>query len=127
MRAKLYKMLAVKINARNNCIEVGNQEFADIHEDSIIELVSEYMPSGSGIDSGVSFCFEKSDGEHLVFNFVYHHMNENGFYTGWTNHVAHVTPSLTNDYYIRITGVDKNSVKEYFYQIFSDALETEIN
>ena len=122
---KLYELIARANQARISCKVAGN-EFEHVHDEVILNLVNEHMPSGSGIDSGVVFSDTKSNTEHLVFNFGYHHMNENGFYTCWTNHVLHVTPSLVHGFDMRITGRDANGIKEYFYQVFEEALNQEI-
>lgn len=122
---KLYKLIARANHARITCKVVGNG-FEHVHEEVISNLVDEHMPSGSGIDSGVTFSMEKSNVDHLVFNFAFHHMSENGMYDGWTNHVLHVTPSLVHGFRMRITGSNRNNVKDYFYQMLEQALNQEI-
>lgn len=53
-------------------------------------------------------------------------MNEAGFYDGWTEHKVIVTPSLGSDYYMKVTGKDRNQVKDYIGDRFYHALDEEI-
>jgi hypothetical protein len=92
-----------------------------------IERETANLPSGSGIDSGVKFDFDASTPEKLVFLFGVHHMNESGMYDGWTDHSLIVTPSLQFGFHIRITGRDRNQVKDYLYETFQYALNEEVS
>jgi hypothetical protein len=49
-------------------------------------------------------------------------MNEQGSYDGWTEHTVIVTPSLAMGYRLRITGRDRNGIKEYMHDVFNAAL-----
>lgn len=121
MNQPLYKQIASSLQAYNNCVKSNNTEWQEKHDDRIKFLTYQYMPSGSGIDSGITFSMELSKPDKLVFDFSYHHMGE-GYYKKWTHHRLYVTPSLVNDFDLKITGENFNDVKEYFYQIFNDAL-----
>src|SRR5208283_5262110 len=90
----LYRVLAMLVQARDNCDLNDNREWRFKHEYRILELVKEHMPSGSGIDCGTTIDFVASTPEKLVFNASYHHMDQNGFYDGWTDHIITVRPSL---------------------------------
>lgn len=61
MKTPLYVELARLVQARLNCIAQGNQEWLGKHEERIVELVKEQMPSGSGFDYGtkLDYGFEK--------------------------------------------------------------------
>jgi len=54
-------------------------------------------------------------------------MNENGYYDGWTDHVIHVTPSLTQGFSLRITGTNRNGIKDYLVDIYGTWLDEEVN
>lgn len=125
----LYAVLANKLNARHNCdmATPRNDEWFGRHEDAILALVKEHMPSGSGIDTGTKIDLDASTDEKLVFTFSYHHMNETGMYDGWTDHKAIVTPSLAFGYSLKITGRDRNQVKDYLHDVFNAALSTQID
>src|SRR5580765_24295 len=92
---KLFKHIASATQARLNCIAEENRtgkphEWTARHESTIEDLVKDFLPHGSGIDSGVKFDFDKSNGEKLIFYFGFHHMNEDGYYDGWTEHALTV-------------------------------------
>jgi len=121
MKQPLYKAIASTLQAYNNCVKSNNTEWQEKHEERLSYICKDYMPSGSGIDSGITFNMELSKPDKLVFDFSYHHMGE-GYYKKWTQHRLYVTPSLVNDFDLKITGENYNDVKEYLYQLFNDAL-----
>jgi hypothetical protein len=123
MRQALYKSIANKFQAMQSC----NATWLEIHEDNINSLVNNHMPHGSGIDMGTEFEFEESTPKKLVFSFSYHHMDENGYYDGWTQHKLIITPNLWADFDMRITGPNRNDCKEYFYQVFDYSLRQEVD
>ena len=126
MNNKLYKHISATLQAYQYCIKTGNKIWEEKHEDKLNELVNDHMPSGSGIDAGMYLDFHNSKPDKLIFTFEYHHMDENGMYSGWTDHKLTVTPSLYNDFYTYISGRNKNYVKDYLYEIFEYALRQEI-
>lgn len=125
----LCRTLAGKVIAFSNCITSGNAEWRDRHEADILELVKRFMPSGSGIDCGTKIDLDEClrvNGAKLFFTFSFHHMNEGGMYDGWTEHTLIVTPSLWHDFDLRITGRDRNGIKEYLHDVYSSALMQEV-
>jgi hypothetical protein len=74
------------------------------------EYVARTAPSGSGIDAGVKL-LDNSTPHKLVFSCDFHHMNEGGYYDGWTRHCAVVTPTFSG-ISVRITGRDRNGIKD---------------
>jgi len=123
---KLYQELASTVSARLNCIAAGNATGEDKHTERIETLVANHLPRGSGIDQYPTLDLDESTEERLVFHFGYHHMNENGFYDGWTEHILIVRPSLQFDIVLRITGKDRNRVKDCLYDAFDIALRVEV-
>jgi hypothetical protein len=127
MAAKpLYQILANSLQAMRNCQETNNIEWRDRHEDTIIKLVERYLPSGSGFDNGTKFDFDRSNPNRLVFTTSFHHMNENGYYDGWTEHTVIITPSLVSGFESRITGRDRNEIKDYIGETFHHALGQDV-
>lgn len=132
MISPLYRLLANTLRAYDNCTKNGatqsqKAEWTARHRGTFYDLVEQFMPSGSGIDSGTKIDWGQSTPEKLVFLTSYHHMNECGMYDGWTEHKVIVTPSLCSDYDLKITGRDRNSIKEYLAETFASALDTEID
>ena len=65
----------------------------------------EHLPSGSGYDRGCTILMEKSTPDKIVILCPYHHMDEHGYYDGWEDYKATVTPTFTGDGMdIRVTG-----------------------
>ena len=124
-KTKLYRELASCVQARLNCQKSNNQEWYCRHTETIDALV-DMLPSGSGIDRGTKIDLEKSTSEKLVFNVSFHHMDENGFYDGWTEHVITVRPSLQFDIDLTISGRNRNDIKEYLHEVYSAALLDDI-
>jgi hypothetical protein len=122
---KVYQQLASLLDARLNCIGTGNTEWESRHETAILELVRDYLPSGAGIDGGVEIDLTASNGARLVFTFSYHHMNDAGYYDGWTHHRLTVTPAFTG-INMRISGPNRNEVKDYLADTFDIALQQEV-
>ena len=119
---KTYKInvtqFAAILEAKKNCQKSGNKEWEVKHDDRLCQMF-ENFPSGGGIDSPSNFLEDESTAQRLVFSFSYHHMNENGYYDGWTDHKLIITP-VFGGFDLRITGRDKNGVKEYLYDLFND-------
>ncbi len=120
MTTKLYQQIARTIEARLNCIKSGN-DWQLRHEETL-EAFNDLLPSGSGIDSGTKIDIDASKPDKLVFNFSYHHMNDGGMYDGWTDHQLIVTPSLSFGFACRITGPNRNDVKDYLHEVYSSAM-----
>jgi len=78
------------------------------------------LPHGSGIDTDLDL--SNSTPQRLVIMFGFHHMNDNGMYDGWTNHSVIVTPCLQNGFSLRITGKDRNGIKDYLADLFHSAM-----
>ncbi len=122
---KAYAVLANAVAARSNCLKSSNVEWLEHWTELAREIVSELFPSGSGFDNGTKLDFDASNGDKLVFRTAYHHMNDGGMYDGWTEHDVIVTPSLWAGYHVKITGRDRNQIKEYIADSFHTALSAE--
>ena len=126
MKYVLYQALASRIDAYHRCVKRKNTEWEEKHEAVIVALCDKYLPSGSGLDRGPRLDIQKSTGEKLVFTHCdFHHMNENGYYDGWTEHTVVVMPSLQYGMLLRITGRNRNDIKDYLHEVFDCALRTD--
>lgn len=124
---KLYQKLATLLVAVHNCRKSGNIEWHDKHNERINALVYQYMPSGAGWDNGTTFDRDASNANKLVFRGSYHHMNDGGTCDGWTDHTITVVPSLAAGFDLRISGRDRNDIKDYLAEMFRGVLNTEIS
>lgn len=122
MTRPLYATLAGLVLARQNCIESGNTEWLGRHTDRLESLVKEGLPSGSGFDAGTTLDLDASTPNKLVFETAFHHMDAHGFYDGWTHHTVTVTPALHVGIAVKISGRDRNAIKDYIGEQFYAAL-----
>lgn len=122
----LYAVLTKAIEARRNCLEKGNDVWLEKWSDFIKELMDDHLPSGSGFDAGTSLDLDACNDTKLVFITSFHHM-DNGSYSGWTEHQVVVTPSLSSGFSIRVTGPNRNDIKDYIGQVFHEILSKKVN
>jgi hypothetical protein len=126
MAKKLYQVLASICQARLNCLASKNGEWEARHENKLCALVKHYLPHGAGFDNGTKFDFDRSTGEKLVFTTAYHHMNEAGMYDGWTEHTVIITASLISGFDVRVTGRNRNEIKDYIASAFHVDLDADV-
>ena len=118
--------LASLVNAYHNCVKSNNTTWINNHEDSINEMCK-LLPHGSGIDGKCQIQLENCKNDKLCFFVEFHHMNNTGYYTGWTEHNIIITPSLQFGFNIKITGINKNDIKTYLTDVFSDVFSFNTN
>jgi hypothetical protein len=118
----LYKRLARLVGQYHRCVESNNVEWRDRSEERIRKLVNEHLPHGSGFDSGCALQLDASTEDKLTITTSFHHMNENGYYDGWTEHVVRVKASLAFGFTLTISGPNRNQIKDHFYECFDYAL-----
>ena len=123
MTTKLYALIANLVSAHATCIATQKNDAATNHRNKLIGIVEGHMPSGAGFDNGTTLDLDASSEDKLVFDTSFHHMNENGYYDGWTEHRIYVTPSLIHGFAMRITGKNRNQIKDYIYEVFQAALD----
>lgn len=121
-KAPLFQAIARALVARANCTATNNVEWLRAHTARAEQLARDNLPSGSGFDSGTRLDIERSTASRLVFTTSFHHMNENGFYDGWTEHTVTVRASLAFDFELVIGGRDRNDIKDYIAECFNSAL-----
>lgn len=129
MKKPLYQQIASSLQAMINCEKSGNSDWYTRHQETIEDLCKNHMPAGSGFDAGTQLDFDRSTPEKLVFISAYHHMDENGFYDGWSDPVTvTVRPSLAFGILISISGIRRKNryEKDYFYDTFDQALHQEV-
>ena len=128
---KLYKAIASHTDALATCRKRGTGEWIEAHKEILDNLAQEHLPHGSGFDSGCQIDTGNSTGERIVIDSAFHLMNEGGYYDGWIHFTVVVTPSLISDFDLKIVGRFSKlksqyyGHKDYFYDVFSEALGTE--
>lgn len=121
---KLYQRIANTLQAIRNCEASNNTVWLEKHRDTLATLCME-LPHGSGFDSGCHLLPESTP-NRLVFSADFHHMDENGFYDGWTTHQVIVSADLCFDYSLRITGRDRRQIKDYIADTFHSVMSIDV-
>lgn len=88
------------------------------------DYVNQNAPRGSGLDSGTFLDVHLSTTKKLILVTSFHHMDEHGGYDGWTEHKVVVTPEFQG-FSLRITGRDRNGIKDYLGELFHSWLSSE--
>jgi hypothetical protein len=120
MAKTLIQEIASTLLAVENCKQSGNVTWQDRHTAWLVKL-AERLPHGSGIDCGTKIA-AVSTPERVVLTLSFHHMDESGMYDGWTEHSVIVTPSLVFGFDLRVTGKDRNGIKEYLHGAYNASL-----
>lgn len=123
----LYAAIASLLATIDRCESNANWEWRDRHQDTLDAMLKRHLPYGSGIDSGSKLLVDECKSNKLVFSADFHHMTEHGFYDGWSYHQVIVTPSLEMGAVIKITGRDRNSIKEYLGELFHQVMFEQVN
>jgi hypothetical protein len=123
---KLFTRFAQLAQQYHNCAKSNNSTWQDKARETAETLCKDYMPSGSGIDSGTEFDIDASNENKLVFKTSFHHMNDGGFYDGWTVHQITVRANMAQGYSLGVSGRDRNQIKEYLHEVYSSALSDEV-
>ena len=121
------RTLATQISAELFRIEHPNQ---DIVSDAMacLDRLAEFLPSGSGFDSGTTLDVDQSTPEKLVFDTSFHAMNEYGYYDGWTEHKIIARPSFVFGMALDEPSSDDpdDDTQEYIWDTFTHALQQDI-
>jgi len=126
IKQPLYRAIASRIDAYKRCIETHNTLWEEKHLEGIRHMES-LLPSGAGIDNGTQIDVDASTGEKLVLITSFHHMNDVGYYDGWTEHIICVKPSLIHGITMTISGKDRNQIKDYLYEVYDVALSENVD
>ena len=122
--SKVYQAIHSAFVAARNCENCGFLKLQARHEERVAQLERECLPSGGGFDAGTAFDADVSTAGRLVFDTSFHHMNEHGSYVGWSEHRVLVTPTFEG-IEVKVTGRDRNGIKEYIADVFHEALSAE--
>ena len=119
---KLYEKIAHTVTALKNCKASGNVAWLGKHADTIRNIEKNLLPSGSGFDAGTTIDLDRTNDQRITLTTSFHHMDEHGFYSGWTDHEIVVTPSFIGEIDLKIKGRNQNQIKDYIFDVFYTAL-----
>lgn len=123
----IIRRISAELARLDNCeraLDNGHENHRVNMEDAREKLaqLQSLLPSGSGFDAGTKIDLDRSTPEKIVLNTSFHHMDEHGYYCGWTEHTVTVRPSFLWDFDIHVSGRDRNGIKEYIAETFHFAL-----
>ena len=117
------------LSRRDSCgltageIDGTGRDWYQVHGDRITRAVRDFLPSGSGFDSGTRFDLDDNGKpDRLRFVTSFHHMNGAGYYDGWSDHSVTLRAALADFPEMVISGRDRNGVKDYIADTFREAL-----
>ncbi len=124
MKTKLITRIYRTLQVMDNCQKSNNTDWQKNHSYYLDELEKNYLPHGSGIDSGciINRTFKK---DTVIINVPYHLMDENGYYCGWQTYRLIIKPKF-DSLSIKIQGKDKYLLKDYLYDLFDHVLNEEL-
>lgn len=143
MLQPLYQAIASAVDARLRCIhnyETAQTQADREHWDAMVRqwtasldlsnkesLPKRHLPSGAGFDDGTQIDLEVSTPDKIVMRTMFHHMNDGGYYDGWTIHKVTVTPSLIHRITLDVDGKDRAQIKDLIHDVFHNALMGEVD
>lgn len=96
----------------------------------IIEELTSRFDTGSGFDGKAELILDESHKNKLVFIIPYHHMDEAGYYDGWSKLKVVVTPDLAFGTSIKITGIMRKYRErgdgDYFIECIDNILTADV-
>lgn len=122
MKLPLYRLIAQAGEAAHICARNGNGEWQQAWQELLTQC-EELLPSGSGFDAGTSVV--EASSSKIVLQTSFHHMSD-GYYDGWTEHTVTVVPDLASGFHLRISGRNRNHIKEYIEEVFDLVLRSEV-
>lgn len=123
MKLPLYQIISRTISL----LDAANVDHIGAAENRLDYIEKEILPSGSGFDAGTKIDREASTPNKLVLTTSFHHMNDAGYYDGWTEHKVIVKPDLQWGFSLAVTGRDKRDIKEYIGDMFHNLIGREID
>ena len=122
---KVYQLIATNVQRYRNSIQ--KNDFRNMAEAALIldYLVFHLMPSGCGIDEGTVLDLSESYSGLLQFDCSYHHMDDVGNYTHWTEHTVKVKSCFLNGFTVEVDGLDHNNINDFLEDRFTDYLDDE--
>ena len=114
-----------RLDTIRHCVKNGNREWELNHYNDLKKICQRYLPHGSGIDNTIPECLHGlwliSNDKMIKISISFHHMNDGGYYDGWTDHIITVRPMFTG-IGVYISGKNRNDIKDYLSQLYYESL-----
>ena len=133
MNARQYTVaeeLSGIIPAYRRCVADGNEKWENRHGSILGWIKDQFLPQGSGFNSGTFYDTERSNRDRLVFTTWFYHMNQWGMYTHCREYTVKVTPCFGpgDKFDVEVHGVGRgwqrdHAIMDYIGEVFYRALE----
>ena len=118
-------MLKKSLAAHIYSLLVADHDKHELAPEILKHLVDNYLPAGSGFDTELQV--ERVPGaQAFTISFNYHHMDDMGGYTHWSEGVITVTHDFGGIELELVTTEDDESFKDYVLDTFHQALAEEL-
>lgn len=124
MTQTLIQIIAATAQAWRNTLAPSHKAWHDRHETILRAIERDLLPSGAGFDAGTTIDLDACKADRVVLHTSFHHMNEAGFYDGWTEHKITLRPTF-DGFDLSISGPDRNEIKDYISNVFHNLLASE--
>ena len=121
----LASTLVAACEALRACQASPNHPWTSRWASLLDSIEANLLPSGGGFDNGTKIDREATNARRISLTFDFHHMNENGFYDGWTSHKVTISPTFRG-VEVRVSGSNKSEIRDYASEVFA-SLFTESN
>lgn len=102
----------------------ANLDNAELH---VRFYASEFLPHGSGIDNGCVVDIKKSSLSKIILSVDWHHMDEHGYYDGWSTYTVTIAATFGDMHHIKVTGGRKDeTVKNCIVQALDMAFANDV-
>lgn len=118
--------IASRAGALKRCVERGNPEWARQHRETLRDIERNYLPSGAGVDNGTTIDLDRTSEDKIVLTCSYHHMNNDGYYDGWTDHTITVRPTFRG-FHVDASGDDRDDILAYLGDLYREGLSQPIS
>jgi hypothetical protein len=108
--------IARLVQAYHNCIKTNN-DYGNIHLSNLEKIEQNYLPSGSGFNSGTKIDIKNSKINKVILLTSYDNMDENGYYDKYLDYKIIIKP-LFDTIDIQVIGSNYNQLKDYILQEF---------
>ena len=122
--APAYRIISAALHRIANLDRAGNTVQASDVVAGLERWIKAHAPSGSGFDRGTSLV-DSSKPDRIVLRADFHHMDGNGFYCGWSEHMVVLTPTFLFGVQTSVTGRDMRDIKSYIQSTFHHWASTE--
>jgi len=118
------ELLSTASVAKANAETHNNGTWAETWAEIIRQIEKEILPAGGGFDAGTSLV--SATGSKLILSTSFHHMNDGGYYDGWTEHTVTVKARF-GGFDLSISGRNRRAIKYYIGDCFHACLSTRVD